>query len=248
MLTFALFHFRYSFSLSAGLLAAISPRCYSFLALSRFSFLSFPRAFSESRSSLISVSLLLATSLILFSVLLAPLSSPSLPFRLLVYTLVTRALSPPFSFSLFLSLRKGLFSLLLARAPVLFLFFHVPPLRRDSSVYCVRVFLLSFSLFPFLSFSPSFPVSLSFSLSHSRFRLVPPACTFRPMSSGISLLLLRPPGRLPLSHGPKVYSLGAGPVKNLAALSASKRGRSESRHGCIGKIIYRISRPYILAR
>lgn len=89
-----------SLSLSAGLLAAISPRCYSFLALSRFSFLSFPRAFSESRSSLISVSLLLATSLILFSVLLAPLSSPSLPFRLLVYTLVTRALSHRLSLSL----------------------------------------------------------------------------------------------------------------------------------------------------
>lgn len=68
--------------LSTGLLAAISPRCYSFLA---------PSLFLSSLPYPITVSLLLATSLILFSVLLAALSSLCLPFRLLVYTLVTPA-------------------------------------------------------------------------------------------------------------------------------------------------------------
>lgn len=161
MLTFALFHFRYSFSLS---LCWLTRRYFSALLLFSRSvslLLSlFPaRAFSESRSSLISVSLLLATSLILFSVLLAPLSSPSLPFRLLVYTLVTRALSPPFSISLLL------------------------PYVRDSSLSYLRArpCCFSFSMFHhcggtlrfIVSVCPSFlslllSLSLSLSLSHTR--------------------------------------------------------------------------------
>lgn len=120
------------------------------------------RAFSESRSSLISVSLLLATSLILFSVLLAPLSSPSLPFRLLVYTLVTRALSPPFSISLLLPyVRDSSLSYLRAR-PCCFsfsMFHHCGGTLRFIVSVCSSSLslLLSLSLSLFLSLTLALP-------------------------------------------------------------------------------------------
>lgn len=58
-------------------------------------------------------------------------------------------------------------------------------------------------------------------------RLFPPARTFRPTSSGIFLLFLPSSDHLFLSHGSKVYSLGAGSVKNLAGPNVFKRERSE---------------------
>lgn len=119
----------------SSLLAAISPRYYSLLSFSRLLQIVFP------------VSLLLATSLILFSAMLASLSSPCLPFRLLVYTLMMR--SPPFSFSL--------------------------AVVRCSSVFVARVLASLFPRVHHCGGTLRFIVSVTPSLSHSRFRLVPPA-------------------------------------------------------------------------
>lgn len=158
-------------------------------------------AYSKSRSpSFLSVSLLLATSLILFSVLLASLSSPCLPFRLLVYTLVTR--SPPFSLSL--------------------------AIVRCSPVFLARVLASLFPRVHHCGGTLRFIVSVSCSLSHSRFRLVPPAHLsthveryFSPFSSFVqpSLSLFRANRRfIPSAQGR---------LKTSQTLSASKQKRSE---------------------
>jgi len=158
-------------------------------------------AYSKSRSpSFLSVSLLLATSLILFSVLLASLSSPCLPFRLLVYTLVTR--SPPFSLSL--------------------------AVVRCSPVFLARVLASLFPRVHHCGGTLRFIVSVSRSLSHSRFRLVPPAHLsthveryFSPFSSFVqpSLSLFRANRRfIPSAQGR---------LKTSQTLSASKQKRSE---------------------
>lgn len=113
-----------------------------------------------------------------------------LPFRLLVYTLMTRPPAHPF----LSHLRSFVFVAYVAVITLLLFSLRVHHRGGDSSAYCVLV---------------------SLSLSRSRFAtLVPPARTFRPTSI-ISFLLppIVPPS---LSRGPKVYSLIAGPVKNLA--------------------------------
>lgn len=187
-ISFTLFlHFRYSFSLAYSSL---------FLHVATLSL-----AYSKSRSlSFFSFSLLLATSLILFSVLLASLSSLCLPFRLLVYTLMMR--SPSFSFSL--------------------------GIVRCFPIFLARVLTSLFPRVHHCGGTLGFIVSVSPSLSHSRFRLVPPAYLsthveryFSPFSSCTrpSFSLFRTDRRfIPSAQGR---------LKTSQTLSASKRERSE---------------------
>lgn len=101
------------------------------------------------------------------------------------------------AFSAFLPLsrcRPVLSRLPRARARLLS-FSTCSPLRRDSSVYCVRV---------------SFSFSLSFPTRSSCAPFDPRRAVFLPF------FLVRSTVSLSLSRKPKVYSLGAGPVKNLA--------------------------------
>lgn len=114
-----LLHSHYSFSLAY-------PSAY----FSTLSFFSHSVPLSHAK-----LSLLLATSLVFFSALLAPLSSPCLEFRLLIYTLVSRIHHFPLS----LPLSRPAFSCF----P---LFSMCSLLRWNSSVYCI-----------FFSFLYSFP-------------------------------------------------------------------------------------------
>lgn len=159
----------------------ISPHCHSFL----IPFLS--------RTLNCPLSLLLATSLVFLSALLAPLSSPCLEFRLLIYTLVSRIHHFPLS----LPLSRPAFSCF----P---LFSMCSLLRWNSSVYCI-----------FFSFLYSFP-TLSL------------RAPFDPRWAVFPLLFLPSSDHLFLSHGSKVYSLGAlDRLKISQALNASNRERFE---------------------
>lgn len=109
----------------------ISPHCHSFLIPFLSHTLNCP------------LSLLLATSLVFFSALLAPLSSPCLEFRLLIYTLV----SCIHHFPLSLPLSRPVFSCF----P---LFSMCSLLRWNSSVYCI--FFSFLYLFPTLSLRAPF--------------------------------------------------------------------------------------------
>lgn len=165
----------------SSLLAAISPRCYPFLSFSRLLQIAFPVFLLR-----LSFTRYLVDSLLGFArVTLISLPSVS-PSRLHSHD--------AFSAFLLLSRCRPVFSRP-PRARARLSFSTCSPLRRDSSVYCVRI---------------SFSFSLSFPTRSSCAPFDPRRAVFLPF------FLVRLTISLSLSHRRKVYSLDAGPVKNLA--------------------------------